>query len=113
MEERQLFLIDAWELVEDLPTGAFPNKSQASLKSALPGVLAVGQEMGSLDLVKFLQPTPYKATLSGISPLPCSKVRLRQMVLRQHHRTDPDLQAPALSYPKPSNFAEMDKQTGP
>lgn len=54
MEERQLVLIDAWELVEDLPTEAFPNKSQTSVKSALPGILAVGQEMGSLDLEKFL-----------------------------------------------------------
>lgn len=53
MEEWQLFLIDAWELVEDLPTEAFPNESQASVKCALPGILAVGQEMGSLDLVKF------------------------------------------------------------
>lgn len=54
MEERQLFSIDAWELLENLPTEAFPNASQASVKSALPGILAVDQEMGSLDLVKFL-----------------------------------------------------------
>ena len=54
MEEWQLFSIDAWELVGYLPTEAFPNESQASVKSDLPGILAVGREMGSLDLVKFL-----------------------------------------------------------
>lgn len=54
MEEWQLFLTDTWELVEDLSTAAFQNESQASVKSALPGILAVGQEVGSLDLVKFL-----------------------------------------------------------
>lgn len=54
MEEWQQFLRDTWELAEDLPTEAFPNESQASVKSALPGIVAVGQEMGSWDLVELL-----------------------------------------------------------
>lgn len=45
---------DTWELAQDLPTEAFPNESQASVKSALPGIVAVGQEMGSWDLVELL-----------------------------------------------------------
>lgn len=40
--------------MEDLPKEAFPNEPQASVKSVLPGIMAVGQEMGSWDLMELL-----------------------------------------------------------